>query len=578
MAQCDVRIYSKTNSICVGDTISMSAKGGCGIAFFADFNDSTFQNIQSNNNPAIGSVCSPSLDNTYHLWLGNTAGQNLIYTPAMNTVAGGYLIYFDMIYGKDGVGGLCDGPSTVAESVHLQYSINNGVSWVNLQSWDPNGGSDPNLINWKNYVVILPPAANTANTMFRWTQLSILPANTACWGIDNIKIQRYVPTQFLWSTSYSGDTHPDISPNNTTTYWVTASSGATSSVDSITITVFPRPTSTFTTSRPLCKNMLIDLIYNGNADSTASFHWSISNALQVIDTNKINAKALWSKTGQYAVSLTVANQNCVSFPTKEELLIEPLISFYISSSQGCVPLEVSYTGNVQPATSNYIWDFKDGGISTLQDPTHIYQTAGNYGLTLIALTDSGCSDTASFPILTKVYPSPIVNFSHSPEIVPWSNPEATFSNLTTGASNYEWYFGDPNSGNNNSNSINPNHIFSEKGVFDVQLIATSDKGCIDSITKQIRVADDEFRMPNIITPNGDGFNEYLKISNLESLKECKIEIFNRWGKLVFQSDNYQNNWNAMEESDGVYYYTVSYISWFGPGELHGFFHVMRKNQ
>ena len=65
----------------------------------------------------------------------------------------------------------------------------------------------------------------------------------------------------------------------------------------------------------------------------------------------------------------------------------------------------------------------------------------------------------------------------------------------------------------------------------------------------------EFIFPNIITPNGDGINDYFKIKGLdEYVKDWHIDIFNREGRRVFHSDNYHNEWNAPDVKDGVYFY------------------------
>jgi len=61
-------------------------------------------------------------------------------------------------------------------------------------------------------------------------------------------------------------------------------------------------------------------------------------------------------------------------------------------------------------------------------------------------------------------------------------------------------------------------------------------------------------IPNIITPNGDEINDYFKIKGLNS--NWNLRIFNRLGKMVFSSNNYQNNWNAKGLSDGVYFYVL----------------------
>lgn len=62
-------------------------------------------------------------------------------------------------------------------------------------------------------------------------------------------------------------------------------------------------------------------------------------------------------------------------------------------------------------------------------------------------------------------------------------------------------------------------------------------------------------IPNVITPNDDGFNDYLIID--KSLAESQVNIINRWGKTVFTSSKYENNWNAPELSSGTYFIVVS---------------------
>jgi gliding motility-associated-like protein len=71
---------------------------------------------------------------------------------------------------------------------------------------------------------------------------------------------------------------------------------------------------------------------------------------------------------------------------------------------------------------------------------------------------------------------------------------------------------------------------------------------IDTIPKE-----QAFEIHNLFTPNNDGVNEYFEISNLQPFS--KVEIYNRWGVLVFNSDNYNNRWDAAGLSDGLYYYT-----------------------
>lgn len=63
--------------------------------------------------------------------------------------------------------------------------------------------------------------------------------------------------------------------------------------------------------------------------------------------------------------------------------------------------------------------------------------------------------------------------------------------------------------------------------------------------------------PNIITPNGDGMNDFLVFINLEFHPKSHLIIFNRWGNKVYESLDYQNDWNAEDVSDGTYFYILT---------------------
>lgn len=63
-----------------------------------------------------------------------------------------------------------------------------------------------------------------------------------------------------------------------------------------------------------------------------------------------------------------------------------------------------------------------------------------------------------------------------------------------------------------------------------------------------------FSVPNIMTPNGDGINDYFVITGLQ--KGTKLTVFNRWGAIVYSSNNYDNDWTASNLTDGVYFYTL----------------------
>ncbi|HOY31508.1 MAG TPA: gliding motility-associated C-terminal domain-containing protein [Bacteroidales bacterium] len=65
-------------------------------------------------------------------------------------------------------------------------------------------------------------------------------------------------------------------------------------------------------------------------------------------------------------------------------------------------------------------------------------------------------------------------------------------------------------------------------------------------------------IPNVFTPNGDGFNDYFVIRNLDKYPVNSLTIADRNGKVVYEVTNYQNKWDARDLNAGTYYYILSY--------------------
>jgi gliding motility-associated-like protein len=146
-----------------------------------------------------------------------------------------------------------------------------------------------------------------------------------------------------------------------------------------------------------------------------------------------------------------------------------------------------------------------------------------------------------------------------------------------------WNFDDPISGaNNSSSSLNPNHLFSETGTY--QITTTVDFECFsETVTQNITLVDCSdtlspvvsFEFPNVITPNNDNINDIFEIKNLS--ENTEVIILNRWGNVVYSSTNYQNNWDGKDKSgedlvDGVYTYKFKTPD----GKIdHGYVHLVR---
>ena len=232
---------------------------------------------------------------------------------------------------------------------------------------------------------------------------------------------------------------------------------------------------------------------------------------------------------------------------------KPVIDPTSDTNAGCEPKTIKFTANT--GGLSYLWNFGDTDTSSSISPTHTYQAPGAYPVTLTVKT-LGCTLTFN-PGIINVYSQPQANFTWSPTIGTIGIP-VDFTDETTPpySYTYSWNFNDPNS---TENTQNPAHTFNTVATFNVQLIVVGDHGCTDTITHTIQIIEDSLIFPNIFTPNGDGKNDKFVIKGLQqgAYPENKLVIFNRWGKVVYEKINYQNDFDGEGLPDGVYYYVFS---------------------
>lgn len=122
------------------------------------------------------------------------------------------------------------------------------------------------------------------------------------------------------------------------------------------------------------------------------------------------------------------------------------------------------------------------------------------------------------------------------------------------------------------NSTDFSTIFTEEGEYPVQLYIIDQNGCEDSTTQIVTIYG-ELLIPNVITANEDGVNDLFEIKGLQP--NTTLLILNRWGQVVFETSNYENDWGGKDMSgkdlvEGVYTYKL--IS-SDDKRKHGFVHL-----
>lgn len=215
----------------------------------------------------------------------------------------------------------------------------------------------------------------------------------------------------------------------------------------------------------------------------------------------------------------------------------------------CIPVEVDFTNSTNVASvQNVLWDFGDGNTSN-QTPTtqHTYSAAGSYDVSLTITSPEGCIKDSTITNMITTHGFPIANFSYSPVNPNTNNTEITFTNLSVDNDTNYWSFtnGDPLT----SNNLNPIVIFptDTAGTYPVQLIVANAAGCRDTTFGQFVKIDGVyfFYVPNSFSPDGDGLNEEFRAyGDAIDKNNFNMQIFDRWGELIFETNNMENGWDG----------------------------------
>ena len=242
----------------------------------------------------------------------------------------------------------------------------------------------------------------------------------------------------------------------------------------------------------------------------------------------------------------------------------PVISFSATPVKGCVPLTVVYDGVSDGANDVFVWSFGNGQSGNGSNATTTYTSVGLFTPTLVVTNSYGCVSTSVIPNYIETYPLPVADFEADPWGTSIVTPLINFINTSVGASSYLWNFGDYSSPTNTTTVVNPSHEYVYSGTYTVTLIATSDKGCKSYIAKAITI-DPEFHLyiPNVFTPDGNGLNDVFQPKGVGiDETDYKMLIFDRWGELIFESNNFQKGWDGsvknkdIKAKEEVYVYKI----------------------
>lgn len=236
---------------------------------------------------------------------------------------------------------------------------------------------------------------------------------------------------------------------------------------------------------------------------------------------------------------------------------EPKIDINSSRETGCVPLEITFNA---PGTNqgNLQWSLGDNSESQNQtglSVNHTYEIPGTYHVSYIYTdANTGCQSRGEIDNLIRVYEVPKADF-YAPEEISIANPEVQLINQSNNVATnkYQWTL-PGQAGDYNSNELNPEIYLPNPGDYRITLRATSLNGCKNELSKTITVkAELNIFIPDAFTPNDDGVNDVFKpVFSPYGLDKnsYSLEIYDRWGKQLFQSKDPDAGWNGTVQNRG----------------------------
>lgn len=290
-----------------------------------------------------------------------------------------------------------------------------------------------------------------------------------------------------------------------------------------------------------------------SSDGTiTSYAWDF-NGDNVTDNNQQNPQYIYTQHGNYGVKLEVQTQfGCTNSIIRSAYVnATPSALFAAQNNAGCPSLCVPFTNNSTIGSGNIVtnqWIFGDNSDPDYSlNPTHCY-ASGNFNVTLKVVSDSGCISSATLLNFVNVYTNPVANFYVTPDEVEIITPMVQVEDASIGANTIKYIFDDGTV----KNTPNFDYTFNTDVAKIVSLmqIAVNSNGCRDSLIKKIEIKPAYvIYIPNAFTPNKDGLNDGFKAQGI-GIDQFKMQIFDRWGALVFETNDINNAWDGSIKGKG----------------------------
>ncbi|HLO57918.1 MAG TPA: PKD domain-containing protein [Bacteroidales bacterium] len=349
------------------------------------------------------------------------------------------------------------------------------------------------------------------------------------------------------------------------------------------LTLYPKPLAEFLPDPQAqdfdTRDDITDVTLNNQTNNQAAWNykWTYGDGNTSTENKAsfIKKYMIWgdiNNENRIPVTLVATNNNhpeCSDTIMHYVIIKPPLPKVEIGADvSGCMPLTVNFSATTKYIyPDSYHWDFGYNGVTSDESNPDAFEfdTAGMYIVRLSVRGDGGTNwDYKTI----QVYPKPVINFDFDPKYA-WLSSQTEpgtpikFFNNTYNAEIFEWDFGD---NTDKSFEKQPQHEYKKAGEFYPELRAENENGCFDVLKSDVPVIIEGhgfLEFPNAITiipdnPAEENYdpNEPPTSHNLfrplnQGVRRYKLEIYNRWGELIFESTDVNKGWNGFIKGQPV---------------------------
>ena len=484
--------------------------------------------------------------------------------------------------------GFSDGKIIVDNPIANSYSFDNGVTWQ-PDSIKTGLAAGTYTVCSKNYlncqicssITIVNPAqlsfTTSSDTIICQNGTAYLSALASGGNTFN----------YSWNFTNNQGNNQNYSPLTDTivTVFATSDLGCITSTESITIQVRDSLSGTISANMAVCPGYpaTINVTSIGGIGFPYNYSWSSGQA-----TSGNGSSIVVSPTSltQYSVTITDACESTpLTLTTSVAVLPLPIPLISTPINEKCEKASFTLQNETDPLmTDHLVWHVSNGTTYIDQETIDVDDLmAGNYTVQLIVTSPQGCIDSTTFPNFLTVHPKPESLFKYTPNPVKMFNTLVNLTNYSSNGASFEWFITNGNPAYSNQPNVTTVFPDGVTGEYPVLLVTTSDFGCVDSLELDVIVLPELIiYAPNSFTPDNDEHNQQwgIYIEGID-ITEFNLLIFNRWGEIIWESNDPKASWdgtfNGKVVTEGTYNWTIQAKDMINDGKYYfsGYINVIK---